>query len=145
MGISFHLRTESLNHAHGFVRYWGEIAALREELGADDDVLLDPLHFLAGTADNRRPRCVLGWNAIKLIGLMYVTEQYFSGFGCGYAVGGDYAGRGLLLCHPEHEAAVVQASIEHLTHNGIHSLHLRLSPRDNAKAEAEGMRIVFLD
>ncbi len=67
------------------------------------------------------------------------------GIRSGYAIGGDYSGRGLLLCRPEHEASVVKSSIEEMVKRGIHSLHMRLLPRDISKAVVSGMDMRYLD
>jgi hypothetical protein len=114
-------------------------------VGVEDDVLLNPLHFLAATDDSRRSSSVACWQGDRLIGLMYTTEHYVHGIRSGYAIGGDYSGRGLLLCRPEYEAAVVKSSIEEMVTHGIHSLHLRLLPRDDSKAVVTGMDMRYLD
>ncbi len=108
-------------------------------------MLLDPLHFLTATDDSRRSSSVACWHGDRLIGLMYTTEHYVHGIRSGYAIGGDYSGRGLLLCRPEHEAEVVKSSIEEMVGHGIHSVHLRLLPRDNSKAVVIGMDMRYLD
>jgi hypothetical protein len=114
-------------------------------VGAEGDVLLDPLHFLTATDDSRRSSSVACWHGDRLIGVMFTTEHYVHGIRSGYAIGGDYSGRGLLICRPEHEAAVVQASIEEMMARGIHSLHLRLLPQDDTKAVVTGMDMRYLD
>jgi len=139
------IRTETLRDARAFVQYWDKINCLRKELGVEDDVQLDPLHFLTTTDNSRRSRSVACWRGDRLIGLAYTTEHYVYGVRSGYAVGGDYSGRGLLLCRPEDEAAVVKASIEEMVTGGINSLHLRLLPRDDAKAVVTGMDMKYLD
>ena len=139
------IRTETLRDAGAFVRYWDKISALRAEVGMEDDVLLDPLHFLTATDDSRRSSSVACWQGDRLIGLMFTTEHYVHGIRSGYAIGGDYSGRGLLLCRPEHEAAVVKSSIEEMVGHGIHSVHLRLLPQDNSKAVVAGMDMRYLD
>jgi Acetyltransferase (GNAT) domain len=111
----------------------------------EGDVLLDPLHFLTATDDARRSSSVACWNGDRLIGVMYTTEHYVHGIRSGYAIGGDYSGRGLLLCRPEHESAVMKSSIEEMVTRGIHSLHLRLLPRDHSKAVVAGMDMRYLD
>jgi Acetyltransferase (GNAT) domain len=144
--LSFpHLRAETLRDARSFVLHWDKIEALRNDLGVEDDVLLNPLHFLAA-ADGRRRSCsVACWQGANLIGLTYATEHYVRGIASGYAVGGDYAGRGLLLCRPEHEAAVVEASVRQLVAGGIHSLHFRMMPCSEAKIAIPGIRVQSLD
>jgi len=140
-----HLRVEILRDARSFVLLWDQIDSLRKDLGADDDVLLDPLHFLAATDDRRRSCSVACWSGTSLIGLVYATEQYLKGVPIGYAVGGDYAGRGLLLCRPDDEEAVLEASIQLLAASGIHSLHFRMIPSTKARIAIHGMRVQFLD
>jgi Acetyltransferase (GNAT) domain len=76
---------------------------------------------------------------------MYATERYLRGMRTGYAIGGDFAGRGLLLCSPECENQVISACIKRLVSSGIHSLHLRLVPRDQGEFSVAGMKIKCLD
>ena len=135
----------TLRDAAAFVLYWDEIATLRAEVGGEEDVLLDPLHFLTTTDELHRSSSVACWDGDRLVGVVYTTEHYLHGIKSGYAVGGDYSGRGLLLCRPEHEAEVVKASIEEMAAQGIHSLHLRLLPRDEAKVVVAGMDMRYLD
>jgi hypothetical protein len=139
------LRTETLKDARDFVRCWTEIEKLRAELNVNDDVLLDPLHFLSATGSTRRSCSVACWAGPALLGLTYATEHYLAGIRSGYAVGGDFVGRGLLLCAAENESAVLHASIQKLAAHGIHSLHLRLQPRADPKFEIDGMRVVYLE
>ena len=54
-------------------------------------------------------------------------------------------GRGLLLCKAEYEAAVIAASIQHMAAHGIHSIHLRLIPRDASIPLLPGLNIRCLD
>ncbi len=144
--LSFpHLRSQILRDARSFVPHWDTIRALRKDVGVEDDVLLDPLHFLTTTDERRRSCSVACWHAGNLIGLTYATEHCVRGIGIGYAVGGDYAGRGSLLCRPEHEAAVIDASIREMVASGIHSLHFRMTPSTNARVTIPGMRVQHLD
>ena len=144
--LSFpHLRSEIWRDAYSFVAHWEEIDSLRKDIGVEDDVLLDPLHFLAATDDRRRSCSVACWDASSLIGLTYATEHCVRGIGLGYAVGGDYSGRGLLLCQQEHEAAVVEASIRALVAKGVHSLHFRLTPSNDTRLTIRGMHVQYLD
>jgi hypothetical protein len=139
------IRTETLCDAAAFVQYMDKITALRTEVGVEDDVLLNPLHFLTATDDSRRSSSVACWQGDRLIGVMYTAERYVHGIRSGYAISGDYTGRGSLLCQPEHEAAVVKSSIEEMVGRGIHSLHLRLLPRDETKVVVAGMDMRYLD
>lgn len=139
------LRTETLKDVHDFVNCWDKIADLRREVGLEDDVLLNPLHFLAATGDTRQSCSVACWQGDALIGLMYATEHRIRGARTGYAVGGDYVGRGLLMCRAEFEAAVITASIRHMAAHGIHSIHLRLVPRETSTPVLPGIRIRCLD
>ena len=144
--LSFpHLRTETLRDARGFVLHWDKIQALRKDLGVEDDVMLDPLHFLTTTDYRRRSCSVACWHGASLIGLTYAIEHCMRGIGIGYAVGGDYAGRGSLLCRPECETAVIEASIREMVARKIHSLHLRMTPSTNARVTIPGMRVQCLD
>jgi hypothetical protein len=139
------IRTETLSDARSFVRYWDEIDALRREVGAKDDVLQDPLHFLAATDDTRRSCSVACWEGDALIGLVYATQHYVRGVATGFSIGGDYVGRGLLLSHREREAAVIKASIEKILSGGVHSLHLRVLRRTDEKTPVPGTRMKYLD
>jgi hypothetical protein len=139
------LRTETLKDAHDFVRCWDKIDRLRREVGLEDDVLLSPLHFLTATGNTRRSCSVACWRGEALIGLMYATEHIIRGAKTGYVVGGDYVGRGLLLCKADYEAAVIAASIRHMAAHGIHSIHFRLVPRDASIPVLPGLRIRCLD
>jgi hypothetical protein len=76
---------------------------------------------------------------------MYATEHTLRGVRTGYAIGGDFTGRGLLLCKPEFESDVMMASIQQMTRDGIHSLHLRLLPRDSATPVVRGVKLHCLD
>lgn len=79
MAPSSHLRTEILREARSFVTLWDQIEALRKGASADDDLLLDPLHFLAATDDRRRSCAVACWDGANLIGLTYATEHFVKG------------------------------------------------------------------
>jgi Acetyltransferase (GNAT) domain len=76
---------------------------------------------------------------------MYATEQLMLGVNTGYAISGDYIGRGSLLCKPEDEAEVSEASIRAMFANGIHSLHLRYLPRAEETAPLGGLAVRRLD
>jgi len=67
------------------------------------------------------------------------------GLRTGYAIGGDYSGRGLLLCAPQDEGLVLRESLKRMTAGGIHSLHLRFLPRDGSKFALPGLEMKFLD
>jgi hypothetical protein len=49
-----HLRSETLRDGRSFVLHWDKIESLCKDLGEREDVLMDPLHFLAATDDRRR-------------------------------------------------------------------------------------------
>ena len=139
------IRTRKLKDAAAFAEHWDEIAALRGHIGVGHDVLLSPLHFLAATNEVRRSCSVGCWRGERLIGLLYATQHYVHGMGTGYAIGGDYSGRGLLLCAAEDESVVLRECMKQVVADGIHSLHLRFLPRDNAKFALSGMAMRFLD
>ncbi len=139
------LRTESLENAKSFVQHWDKIEQLRRELGVEMDVLLEPLHFLTATDATRRSCAVACWEDQDLVGLMYATEHTVWGIRTGYAIGGDFTGRGLLLAKPEYESAVITASIEQLAARGVHSLHLRLLPADPAATTVAGLKVQSFD
>jgi hypothetical protein len=135
----------TLTDASAFVNIWGEISALRESVGVRDDVLLDPLHFLTATDDTRRSCSVACWRGARLIGILYATEHYIRGLGTGYAIGGDYSGRGLLLCASEDENLVLQECIRRVFADGVHSLHVRFLPRESSRIALRGLELKFLD
>jgi hypothetical protein len=128
-----------------FVPHWDDIQDLRAVLKAESEVLLNPLHFLASTDDTRRSCSVAVWRDDRLIGLLYATQHYIKGFASGYAVGGDFSGRGLLLCSPDDESSVLAEGIRRMTARGVHSLHLRFLPRDKALIPVKGLRMKRLD
>jgi Acetyltransferase (GNAT) domain len=124
-----------LQDAASFVQIWDEITSLQACCGAEGDRLLSPLHFLAGTCSVRRSCSVGCWDGQRLVGIFYATAQYFCGVNTGYAVAGDFAGRGSLLCRPEDEIEVIEAAVSAIFAARIHSLHIRLMPRVTEKAQ----------
>jgi hypothetical protein len=141
----FQLRTETLRDAQSFVEYWNEIELLRMKLGLEHDVLVAPAHFLTTLDATRRSCSVACWLHEQLLGIVYATEFSLRGLWTGYAVGGDFAGRGLLLCAEELETAVLEAAILHMTSHGIHALHLRLLPRMTDHSTLPGIAMQYLD
>jgi hypothetical protein len=137
-------RVELLRASGDFVRCWPEIEALRRSLAVADDVLLDPAHFLASTDSHRQSCSAACWKDGCLVGLLYATEHCVAGIRTGYAIGGDFIGRGLLLCAAEDEAAVLRSSVQALLASGIHSLHLRLLPRQESRLDVPGARQISL-
>jgi len=77
--------------------------------------------------------------------MTYATEHFVRGLGTGYAIGGDYSGRGLLICTREDENLVLKECIKRLVAHGIHSMHLRFLPRDSSEFALRGLGIKFLD
>jgi hypothetical protein len=138
------IHTELLCGAADFVRSWDAIQSLREDLGVQKDVLLNPLHFLASTDETRKSCSVACWEGDRLIGLLYATEHYVRGHRTGYAIAGDFVGRGSLLCPPERQAEVARLTAQKLLAAGIHSLHLRMIPMDR-KPVLKGLRCRFLE
>ena len=143
--LNIKVSTRTLKDATAFVHLWDEIAALRESLGARPDVLLNPLHFLAATDDTRRSCSVACWRGTRLIGLLYATEHHLKGLRTGYAIGGDFSGRGLLLCAPQDENLVLRECMKRMVADGIHSIHLRFLPKDDSKFVLRGVGLKFLD
>ena len=147
------VRSELLQDASAFSRYWEAIRQLRSRLGCLSDVMLSPTHFLATTDDQRRPCSVAVWRGEELVGLLYATQHYVKGIATGYAVGGDFSGRGLLVCASEDERQVLRESIKRLAAEGVHSMHLRLLPRDEKASDVfspvipaiKGLRMKILD
>lgn len=133
------LRIALLTTASNLRKLGSEIDALRKRCGADEDISLDPEHFLAGTSRERRPCAVACWDEDVLVGLVYCTEHWERGWQTGYAVGGDFTGRGLLLCKAEHEPAILGAAVPCIVAHGVHSLHLRRVPQTTAPARFPGL------
>ena len=135
-----------LKSAASFVECWLQIAALRAACGAEEDVLLSPLDFLARLSPERRSSCAVAcWQGEELVGLLFVMQHMFFGLPTGYAIGGDYSGRGLLLCRPEDECVVIQAAVERILAEKIHSLHLRIAPRTAGRAAFPGLAAKYLE
>jgi hypothetical protein len=144
------IRSEMLRDAKAFACYWDEIQSLRSRLGVESDVLLNPVHFLAATDDTRRSCSVLVWRDKELIGVIYATQHYMKGIATGYGIGGDYTGRGLLLCLAADESLVLREAMRRMTSEGVHSLHLRFLPRDlvprgEAIAPIRGLKMKWFD
>lgn len=139
------VRSEVLKDAAMFARHWDAIQNLRSSLSVEADVLLKPVHFLAATDDTRRSSSVAVWRGERLVGLMYVTQHYIKGIATGYAIGGDYSGRGLLVCSASDERLVLREGMRRMTREGIHSLHLRFLPRYEPVVRVKGLRIKSLD
>lgn len=124
-----------------FVQSWSEIQTLRQTLAVEDNVLTNPLHFLATTDSTRRSCSVACWRGAQLIGLVFATEHFIRGIGSGYAIAGDFAGRGAVLCHPQDESQVLLCASTTMTSNGIHALHLRLLPSDQRHLRLPALRM----
>lgn len=138
------LRATLLESPASFAAIWPEIASLRRQCSVEEDVLLDPIHFLAATADKRRASCsVACWDGAKLVGLVFATQHLGAGLRTGYATGGD-SGRGLLICSPEDEVEVIEAAVERLFLAGIHSLQLRLHPRTFSYPDLPKLQVKFV-
>ena len=139
------VRTTMLKDAAAFAGIWDEIASLREALDVGHDALLSPLHFLAATDDTRRSCSVACWRGDGLIGVLFATEHHMKGLRTGYTIGGDYSGRGLLLCAPADETLVLKECMKRMIADGIHSLHLRFLPSDSRRFMLRGLGMKFLD
>jgi hypothetical protein len=139
------VRAEVLKDAATFAKHWIDIQSLRASLSVESDVLLNPVHFLAATDSTRRSCSVVVWRGDRLIGLMYATQHYLKGIATGYAIGGDYSGRGLLLCSAPEESLVLRESVRQMVSDGVHSLHLRFLPRDGKLAKVKGLKYKTFD
>ena len=139
------IRSEMLRDAKVFARHWAEIQALRSRLSVELDVLLDPIHFLTSTDDTRRSCSVAVWRDEELVGVVYATQHYMKGIATGYGVGGDYSGRGLLLCSAADESSVLREAMRRMTSDGVHSLHLRFLPRGAEIAPVRGLKMKTFD
>ena len=122
------LSTTALLRADDFAGISDQLSELRRLSGAGDDLHTHPDYFLACTDPVRRSRTVACWRGERLAGLLYVFEHCVAGIPTGYALAGDYSGRGALLALPGSEREVVAAAVDHLMRSGIHCLHLRVSP-----------------
>lgn len=138
---SHQVRTEQLLSATDFVRIWPAIEALRLSIGSDADISIDPLHFLASTDAARPSRAVACWKDNELIGILYARAHHIGGIALGYAVSGDFMGRGSLLCLPKNEALVTRAACDCLMRNGIHSLQLRIAAPSLESPEFSGCHV----
>lgn len=143
--VKVKIRTSTIKDAAAFAEHWVAILELREDLGLTDDVLLNPLNFLATTDDTRRSFSVACWREDRLIGMLYATQHFVKGLGTGYVIGGDFSGRGLVLCAAADENTVLKESMRTMAAEGIHSLHLRFLPQDQARFALNGISMRFLD
>lgn len=147
------VRSEVLRDAPAFSRYWSAINELRFAMGFASDVLLNPIHFLASTDDQRRSCSVAVWRGEELIAILYATQHYARGIATGYAIGGDFSGRGLLICSPANERLVLREAMRRMSDEGVHSMHLRLLPREETfqgfftpvLAPVRGLKMKILD
>jgi hypothetical protein len=139
------VRSEILGSASMFARHWDAINSLRSSLSAHLDVQLNPIHFLATTDGTRRSCSVAVWRGSQLIGLVYATQHYIRGIASGYAIGGDFSGRGSLLCSASDEAVVLGEGMRRMTSGHIHSLHLRFLPQDPSLRPIEGLKMKSFD
>jgi len=138
------LSTTALLRADDFAGISDQLSELRRLCGAGDDLHTHPEFFLACTDPVRRSRAVACWRGERLVGLLYVFEHCVAGIPTGYALAGDYSGRGALLALPEAEREVVAAAVDHLMRSGIHCLHLRVSPGLGPKVQLGSRRNVQL-
>ena len=136
------LRTCTLSSADDFARISEQVSELRHSIGASGDLYTDPDYFLTCTDPVRRSCSVACWRGDELAGVVYVLQHHVAGFATGYALAGDYSGRGSLLARPGAARAVITAAVDHLMRNGIHYLHLRLSPGLGPALELGNRRIV---
>jgi len=122
------LRMTALSSADDFARISEQLSELRRLAGASEDLHTDPGYFLTCTDAVRRSCSVACWRGESLIGVVYVLQHYVAGVPTGFALAGDYSGRGAVVACPGAARTVVSAAVDHLMTHGIHCLHLRLSP-----------------
>ena len=139
------ITTEILGSAEDFVRIWQPLAALRDSIGMGQDVLTDPLHFLASTDARRRPCAVACWMGEELVGVLFATARFVFGLPTGCAMAGDFIGRGSLLCLPEHQSAVIDSSVSCLMRRAVHSLQLCFTPAESASPNLYGLVVKQFD
>jgi hypothetical protein len=125
---TLNLRTELLCKAKDFAKFARQLNALRPFAPADEALYTDPEFFLNCADASRRPTAVACWSGDDLLGVLFVYNYCLLNMPTGYAVCGDYSGRGALLARVEHRSLVARAAVDHLMRNGIHSLRLRISP-----------------
>lgn len=116
------MELELLQSRDAVARLSPAIASLAHSTIRDPDMTYTPDYFLPRVASSRVPRVVACYEAGKLVGVLYAEELRICGINTGWAFGGDYMGRGLVLAAPEREAEVVAMATEHLLSNGIHAL-----------------------
>ena len=139
------MKTLVLRTAVDFVTIWPEISSLRTRCQAESDVLLSVWHFLAETDRTRCSKTVACWRGVELTGLLFVTERRLCNVRTGYAVGGDSSGGGLLLCRTEDENDVVQAGVEALFRDGMHSVRLQYLPSIKTQVEFPGREVACIE
>ncbi|MGI8771422.1 MAG: GNAT family N-acetyltransferase [Acidobacteriaceae bacterium] len=118
------MELELLQSRDAVARLSPAIASLAHSTIRDPDVTYTPDYFLPRVGSSRVPRVVACYESGKLMGVLYAEELRICGIHTGWAFGGDYMGRGLVLAAPEREAEVVAIATEHLLSNGIHALRL---------------------
>jgi hypothetical protein len=136
------LRTTTLSSADDFASISEQVSEFRRSIGACDDLHTDPAYFLACTDSVRRSCSVACWRGSELAGVLYAFEHYVGGIGTGYALAGDYSGRGGLVACPAARRAVASAAVDHLMRHGIHCLHLRFSPAPGSAPDLGNRRSV---
>ena len=122
------LRATTLRTAEDFDHISGPLAELRHCVGNGDDMHSDPEYVLACGDLTRRIFAVACWRGQQLVGVVFSFKHYTHGIATGYAVAGDYSGRGGMVARAEDAAEVASAAVDHLLRHGVHSLQLRLSP-----------------
>ncbi len=116
------MELEILESRDAVARLSPAITSLAHSTIRDPDVTYTPDYFLPRVGSSRVPRVVACYEGGKLMGVLYAEELRICGVRTGWAFGGDFMGRGLVLAAPEREAEVVAIATEHLLSNGIHAL-----------------------
>lgn len=133
------LRTTLLRDAHEFARISGPLSELRENLCSRHCIFFDPDYFFTCTDSVRRPCAVACWRDDEtLAGILFAVQHYVCGIRTGYALAGDYSGRGALLAAEEDRTVVAQAAVEALARHGVHSIHFRISPALHRELDVDG-------
>jgi len=154
--LSSDLRVTPLKTGNSFAAIWPELGELRARCAVnkgtgavlsavENDVVLDTLHFLAATSVERRSCSVACWDRNRLVGVLFATEHWVRGLRTGYAIGGDFSGRGLALCEAKDERAVIEAAVRCIFADGVHSLHLRMVPRSLEHSQFPRLATKYLD
>jgi hypothetical protein len=95
---------------------------------ARPNITYTPSYFLFRLESSQLPCVVTCWEGGHLTGILYASEFSWLGVRTGWAFGGDYCGRGLLLAGPEREVEILAAASGHLLEHAVHAARFYWSP-----------------